>query len=395
MDEIFANHLATRDDRRLLLTHIPRVPLLVILWSFFALTTVVMIFRLVIRIWLQRRLFWDDAFAIFGYIGLVAQVVLVTIIAPVIYIHLQGFTGRPPPGYGVQVTLMIRVVFAHTIIYTASIYCVKGSFMGLYWRLIRDLPGYRKLWWALTIFCIVVLIINAVLFPVGCSTLEVFHCVDDRSIMHTLVSLRFNTAMDIFTDLCIMCLPTILIMRSNLPGPQKIGLVVLFLLGFSIIAISIVRIIKSNAFEKQPPVSWLLFWSTMETSVAVITCCLATFKSLFNLKQRPTHYSYYTATRSSRRRRTKHTGQAANMDNMGLTLPTISDLETADNHPPGAHSIDNKEASVMSLSSDRKTAKSHDAELKEEIIIGAGGAPNPQAQTPQPDLQVPSMVQVR
>ncbi|KAK2871775.1 hypothetical protein FQN49_002842 [Arthroderma sp. PD_2] len=404
MEEMIANHLLARDDRPLAMTHIPRVPLLIILWSFFALTTVVMVFRVVIRMWLQRRLFWDDAFAIAGYLGLVVQTVLVTVIAPLIYVHLHGFSGtRPPPGYGAKVTFMIRVVFAHNVVFTASIYCVKASFMALYWRLIRELTSYRKAWWAVTAFCVVSLVINAVLFPVGCSTLEAFHCTDKGSIHRTLVSLRFNTAMDIVTDICIMFLPIVLIMRSNLPGPQKMGLVVLFALGFGIIAISTVRIIKSNSHQKQPPLSWLLFWSTMETVVAVITCCLATFKSLLNLKQRPTHYSYYTTTRSPRRRRTRQAGQP-NMDNMNLTLPTISDLETAGSQPVG----DYKDSSVMSISSDRKTSKSHDAELKEEITIGAsfemrvGSISSPRVQSSHPQSadnhllpQVPSMAQVR
>lgn len=167
-----------------------------------------------------------------------------------------------------------------------------------------------------------------------------------------------------------MFLPIVLIMRSKLPGPQKAGLVILFALGFCIIAIATVRIIKSNSYQKQPPLSWLLFWSTMETAVAVITSCLATFKSLFNLKQRPTHYSYYTTTRH---RRTGG-GQANidNMDNMNLTLPTISDLESANSRLAGKNSlISKKESSIMSISSDRKTTRTHDAELREEIMIGA------------------------
>ncbi|KAM5460218.1 hypothetical protein MferCBS49748_007761 [Microsporum ferrugineum] len=371
MEETIAGHLLARDDRPVALTHIPRIPLLVIIWSFFALTTVVMAFRIAIRLWLQRKLLWDDAFAVAAYIGLIVQVVLLTVIAPLIYIHLHGFSGtRPPPEYGVKVTHMIRVVFAHNVVFTASIYCIKASFMALYWRLIRDLNNYRKAWWAVTAFCVISLIINAVLFPVGCSTLEAFHCIDKGSITRTLASLRFNTAMDIITDVFIMFLPIVLIMRSKLPGPQKAGLVILFALGFCIIAIATVRIIKSNSYQKQPPLSWLLFWSTMETAVAVITSCLATFKSLFNLKQRPTHYSYYTTTRH---RRTGG-GQANidNMDNMNLTLPTISDLESANSRLAGKNSlISKKESSIMSISSDRKTTRTHDAELREEIMIGA------------------------
>ncbi|DAA79418.1 TPA_exp: Uncharacterized protein A8136_0191 [Trichophyton benhamiae CBS 112371] len=398
MGKVFANEPLDRNQRPVALTHIPRIPLLIILWSFFALTTVVMIFRLAIRLWLQRRLFWDDAFAIAGYFGQVAQLVMVTIVSPLIYIHLQGFSGtRPPPEYGIKITKMIRLVYAHNVVFTASLYCIKASFMALYWRLIQDLSDYRKAWWAVAVLCAVSLTINAVLFPVGCSTLEAFHCIDKGSIDRTLVSLRFNTAMDIVTDVCIMVLPIVLIVRSNLPGPEKAGLVILFALGFSIITISVVRIIKSNGYQSQPPLSWLLFWSTMETAVAVITCCLATFKSLFNLKQRPTHYSYYTKTRTSRRRRRTRTAQ--NMDNMNLTLPTISDLEASTDSQRTGN--ERKEPSMMTISSDRKTARSHDAELKEETMIGAsidratGSIPEPHRSDCDRRPQAPSMAQLR
>lgn len=194
-----------------------------------------------------------------------------------------------------------------------------------------------------------------------------------------------------------MVLPIVLIVRSNLPGPEKAGLVILFALGFSIITISVVRIIKSNGYQSQPPLSWLLFWSTMETAVAVITCCLATFKSLFNLKQRPTHYSYYTKTRTSRRRRRTRTAQ--NMDNMNLTLPTISDLEASTDSQRTGN--ERKEPSMMTISSDRKTARSHDAELKEETMIGAsidratGSIPEPHRSDCDRRPQAPSMAQLR
>lgn len=67
---------------------------------------------------------------------------------------------------------------------------------------------------------------------------------------------------------------------------QKIGLYSVLCLGVVIIVFSIVRIIVTNAEGIQPEVSWLALWSSIESSVAVIVACLASFKALLTQRSR-------------------------------------------------------------------------------------------------------------
>lgn len=63
---------------------------------------------------------------------------------------------------------------------------------------------------------------------------------------------------------------------------QKIGLCGVLGLGAIIVVFSVIRIIVTNTTGRQPEVSWLALWSSIESSVAVIVACLASFKVLLS-----------------------------------------------------------------------------------------------------------------
>lgn len=103
-----------------------------------------------------------------------------------------------------------------------------------------------------------------------------------------------------------MALPISFVLKSHLPLAQKLGLVVLFALGFCIIGISILRVITLNNEVNHPAASWLLFWGTLESAIAVMTSCFATFKSLFTVCKRsssyPRHPNYQRTTLKASRK---------------------------------------------------------------------------------------------
>ena len=67
---------------------------------------------------------------------------------------------------------------------------------------------------------------------------------------------------------------------------QKLGLYFALSLGVVIIVFSVVRIIVTNTDGVHPEVSWLALWSVIESSVAVVVACLASFKTLLVDRQR-------------------------------------------------------------------------------------------------------------
>ncbi|KAF3480259.1 fungal specific transcription factor domain-containing protein [Arthroderma uncinatum] len=178
--------------------------------------------------------------------------------------------------------------------------------------------------------------------------------------------------MDIITDLCIMFLPIAIIIRSNLPGPQKIGLVILFALGLSVIAISVIRISKVNKYRKQPPLIRLLFWSTVETGVAIITCCITTFKSLLNQrKKRPSRHVYYLTFwfSNTRNLNSGRVQQIIDIESRQTSLSKYSKGEAERGaRTAGGYLVDRKHVSAASLALDRNTTKWYDEDSIQETL---------------------------
>jgi len=128
-----------------------------------------------------------------------------------------------------------------------------------------------------------------------------------------LISLRFSTAVDVITDLCskllhaltyysshtdrmvVIALPIAIVARVHISAPQKVALIGVLSLGLIIIGFAIARIVVTDAQGTHPEISWLSLWSAIESSVAVLVCCLASFKALFTGQRHgSSRQPYYT-----------------------------------------------------------------------------------------------------
>ncbi|KAI1984458.1 hypothetical protein LOZ51_003297 [Ophidiomyces ophidiicola] len=261
MDSLFIGHRLP-----LLATRISKPALLISVWVFFGVTTLLLISRFVIRICVHRRLFWDDFLAALAYALLLGHNVLATLVAPSLYSIMSGLhAGRLPINFISQVGCLAKLTFASNIIFTLCLYAVKASLLALLWRLVKNIASFRN--------------------ACGLLTSE-WLCNTPKHIRREAISLRFTTTADILSDLMLMSLPVAFILTSTLPLSQKLGLVGLFLLGFTVIAMSILRIAAiDNSLKAHTPPSWLLFWDAMECTIAVIVSCVAAFKSLFTYRK--------------------------------------------------------------------------------------------------------------
>jgi hypothetical protein len=61
---------------------------------------------------------------------------------------------------------------------------------------------------------------------------------------------------------------------------QKFGLLAVMSLGVFIVGVAIARVIVTDTQGVHPEISWLALWSVVESSVAVLVCCLASFKAM-------------------------------------------------------------------------------------------------------------------
>jgi hypothetical protein len=122
-------------------------------------------------------------------------------------------------------------------------------------------------------------------------------CSSPENARLSLISLRVSTAVDIITDMCsqsrqgsvvvlkanliiVIALPISIVARVKVSPKQKFGLLAVMSMGIFIIGVAIARVIVTDTQGVHPEISWLALWSVVESSVAVLVCCLASFKAM-------------------------------------------------------------------------------------------------------------------
>jgi len=91
-----------------------------------------------------------------------------------------------------------------------------------------------------------------------------------------------------------MMLPIALTIGLNMSLSQKVGLVAVLCLGCIIAVFAVLRATFNGSDQRTPELSWLTIWTSIESSVAVIVICLASFKVLLSRpKHSPPRQGYY------------------------------------------------------------------------------------------------------
>jgi hypothetical protein len=101
-------------------------------------------------------------------------------------------------------------------------------------------------------------------------------CTTPRDVRAQIASLYYAFAVDVITDLLIMFLPIGLIWNLQRPKIQKIGMGVLFGIGWICIAMAIIRVVQIGSKagnSSTPSSSWLALWAIIEAAIAVIVGC--------------------------------------------------------------------------------------------------------------------------
>ncbi|KAJ5690207.1 hypothetical protein N7462_004599 [Penicillium macrosclerotiorum] len=263
-----------------------------ITWAGAALGIIFTSIRVAIRLSLMKRLMIDDYFVLLALFFLIVNAILQTLQAPHLYYMILDVTGPDIVYHGTHYTYY---EFAIIGVFWSVLWSIKGSFLALFWMISDGLPRYRAFWWGTTVF--------AVLAYIGCWFASVFTChpatdyfkfgactkpIDQKG---SVISICYSTSVDIITDLLIMSLPLRLLWKARINTQQKIGLVVVFLLSFIVIAAAIVRAVEitGKAYSDQAA---LAVWGIAESSISMIVGCLPPFKSLISSKSTASQYAY-------------------------------------------------------------------------------------------------------
>jgi hypothetical protein len=132
----------------------------------------------------------------------------------------------------------------------------------------------------------------------------------------------------------VLCLPVWLTLGLKMSLSQKLGLIAVLSLGGIVTVFSIIRVVVTYTVTTQPEVSWLALWSSIESSIAVMVACLASFKVLFTLNKggSSARSKYADIENSARRNRTgtassRQHGAAGSMSASRATASKHDDLD--------------------------------------------------------------------
>ena len=115
------------------------------------------ILRTSIRLYVSRRLFFDDAFVYFALAVLVAMAVMYNYAIPPMFEVVRVTNGQEQPTstFSEHATLFLKLQFAIIVLFWTSLWAVKFSFLMFYRRLFVGLPVLMRCWYAVGAFSLV------------------------------------------------------------------------------------------------------------------------------------------------------------------------------------------------------------------------------------------------
>ncbi|KAK0649954.1 hypothetical protein B0T16DRAFT_389911 [Cercophora newfieldiana] len=304
---------------------LPHRSLLALVWTCFGVAAVLVVLRTVTRLkFTVRRLTAEDYCMFVALAALLTLCTLETVQLPGLY-HITGVLAGTIPLSAELITYTedyLKYEFAIIILFWSVLWCVKASFLALYFKLFRELALYRRVWYLLASFTVLAYGGCIITLCLSCGHISNFfkfnQCAKPEYIWASNLSVYYSTAIDVFTDLCIMAMPLRLIYNVKVSRKQKLGLVCVFGLCFVMIAFAIIRAKQVLVQQQFVDLKMLMIWSTLTAAISVIVGSLPALKIL--ITNRPaTKHSMYGSAGGAKKQQYSH-----GSDHRGVALGSIS-----------------------------------------------------------------------
>jgi len=188
---------------------LPHRSLLALIWTCFGVAALLVGLRTITRLkFTVRRLTAEDYCMFAALAALLTLCVLETIQLPSLYHITAVLTGSIPLSLELITNTedYLRLEFAIIILFWTVLWCVKASFLALYFKLFRELALYRRVWYLLASFTILAYGGCVITLCVSCGEITNFfkfnQCAKPEYIWASNLSVYYSTAIDVFTDLC-------------------------------------------------------------------------------------------------------------------------------------------------------------------------------------------------
>jgi hypothetical protein len=165
--------------------------LLVVSWSLFGIAAIFFFLRIGVRLRYSKTLYWDDGFACFAIICLLAHVVVFTVMAPDMFLtlKLEKLAGNkkrqtaPPDMVGMpdmsqmaqisaRITRYLKMQFAETFLFWTCLWSVKASFLAFFKRLTNNLKAHIVAWWIIVAITALAFAGCVISYPISCNSFE-------------------------------------------------------------------------------------------------------------------------------------------------------------------------------------------------------------------------------
>ncbi|EHA19279.1 hypothetical protein ASPNIDRAFT_178492 [Aspergillus niger ATCC 1015] len=250
-----------------------------------------LVFRLIIRWRLLKKLYLDDFFVVAAALCLIGDLgiqhymftqgssFLLPTSDPCDHRDLDSQASTPPP-VADSVLLLPQLIIPGSTLYVTSLWLIKAS-MVLFYKRLADRTKYQTIYnitlgvlaaaWLVLFFDIVFKC-----YPPDRQWKSFENpdltCSEKQSTINYWLTILFN----IFSDVFIICLPISQVARLKMPRKQKLGVISVFLLGVIVVITSIIRAIYSHLGEQMITCTV----SMIETAIAIIASCLPVLRTL-------------------------------------------------------------------------------------------------------------------
>lgn len=249
----------------------------ILAWSFTALSTLFTFGRFYIHFLKKKRFIWDDVFNGLALLCLVTFCSIYQHYGPQKYNHQLNKAALPKkPKYSEkQFTAENN---AAIILFWCVIYSTKASFLALYWMLFEVSRRFRIAWWVIAVYTALSFVATVLWSPILVCAERTWTQPCHKK---CLVDMQVGwAALDIFGDILLMVLPLVMLQPLRMRLTQKIGLGIVFGLVIVNMVLEIIRallviVVDLHRFQGVGDICFI-----MQATLAVITCALPCYRSL-------------------------------------------------------------------------------------------------------------------
>ncbi|RSL66825.1 hypothetical protein CEP53_003200 [Fusarium sp. AF-6] len=249
----------------------------------FPAATVFLLLRIVSRRITRVGFWWDDWFAILCYATAVTWAIMIPLWVQ------RGFglhaTDVKSMSFEDANSLTKKYLFFIEHIYAHTLFFAKISILMFYWRMFR-VTNIK--------IAIKVLLGCSIIWILARTLLTTFHCLPveafwDYHIKKKTCAIEsskffFGTVLaHVIIDVAILVLPIVQIQKLQLPGMQKLGIILMFMFGILVCIAGLVIVGVSTTFDNtSPDMTWtlapIIIWATVEVNLVTISTCLPTIR---------------------------------------------------------------------------------------------------------------------